>query len=67
MPSEIKNVAVYSFEVWDPEKGANVMAPRMGTPDAIRRVKGIADLESKQLVDPSEVDANGLYPAVPGQ
>ncbi len=65
MQSKIKNVAVYTFEVWDHQKRVNVVSPRMGTPDAIRRVKGIADLESKQLVDESQVDANGLYPVEP--
>jgi hypothetical protein len=59
----MKDVAVYTFEVWDRQKGANVIAPRMATAETIRRVKGMADLESKQLVDESKLDPEGYYPA----
>jgi hypothetical protein len=59
----MSQVAVYTFASMDRQTGAGVTAPRMGTSEAIRRVKGIANLESKQLVDESKVDAEGFYPA----
>jgi hypothetical protein len=65
MTSKTTNIAVYTFEVWDRQKGATIVPPRMGTAEAIRRVKGMADLESKRLVDESTVDADGFYPAQP--
>jgi hypothetical protein len=65
MTSKTTNIAVYTFEVWDHQKGATIVATRMGTAEAIRRVKGMADLESKRLVDESTVDADGFYPAPP--
>ena len=54
-------VEVYDFEVWDRELQKNVTAPYMATPDAIRRLKGIADLESMRVVDRSAVDDRGFY------
>ena len=63
MSSKPTSIPVYTFEVWDPLKGAIIVAPRMGTAEAIRRVKGMANLESKQLVDESTIDADGFYPA----
>jgi hypothetical protein len=54
-------VAVYTFHVWDKKAGNNVVSPRMAIPDTIRRLKGMADLESKRIVDASAVDAEGFY------
>jgi NAD(P)-dependent dehydrogenase (short-subunit alcohol dehydrogenase family) len=54
-------VAVYSFQVWDRSIGTNVTAPAMGTAAAIRRLKGMADLESRRWVNTSDVDAAGFY------
>jgi hypothetical protein len=54
-------VAVYTFQVWDRSVGANVVSPSMATPEAIRRLKGMAELESKRLVDASSVDSKGFY------
>ena len=66
MSSKPTTIAVYTFEVWDPQKGAIIVAPRMGTAEAIRRVKGMANLESKRFVDESTVDTDGFYPAAAG-
>lgn len=63
--SQMSKVTVYTFAATDRETGQNVADARMGTPEAIRRVKGMADLESKRLVNDSEVDAEGFYPAQP--
>lgn len=60
-------VVVYAFNVVNRQTGKDVTAARMGTPEAIRRVKGIAILESKRLVDRSDVDCEGFYTATPPQ
>src|SRR5579862_2059615 len=52
--------AVYTFGVLDRKTGAVVTDLRMATPEAIRRHKGIAQLESKQLVGPQEINADGF-------
>jgi hypothetical protein len=52
--------AVYTFGVLDRQTGDTVTDPRMATPEAIRRLKGIAQLESKQLVDEHEINADGF-------
>jgi hypothetical protein len=60
---ETEEVPVYSFEIWDPENDRVVTAPRMGTADAIRKAKGMADLESKKLVGSAELDPQGFLSA----
>jgi hypothetical protein len=57
----MNKVAVYTFKVWNPKRDAQITMPRMGTPVAIRRSLGEADLESQQLVDESAIDAQGFY------
>jgi hypothetical protein len=56
----MSEVAVYTFESWDPEQGASVVCERMATADAIRKKKGMADLNSMRLVPLSEIDADGF-------
>jgi hypothetical protein len=57
----VSEVAVYTFESWDPEQRASVVCERMATADAIRKMKGMADLSSVRLVPLSEIDADGFY------
>jgi len=54
-------IKVYRFQTWDREAGRYVWATGMGTPEAIRKVKGEADLASALVVARGQVDANGLY------
>lgn len=54
---------MYRFQVWDHNIGENVWAPRKATMEAIRRVNGVADLASAELVDKAGLDGNGFYPA----
>jgi hypothetical protein len=61
---KMPQVAVYRYSALDRDTGRDVAAARMGTREAIRRAKGVADLESKELVDLSEVDCEGFYPIV---
>jgi hypothetical protein len=61
MQENADTVAVYSFEVWDRVQGKNVVAPYMAAPDAIRRMKGMADLGSKIIVPKAALDSRGFY------
>jgi hypothetical protein len=57
-------VTVYTFIVWDHDRGANVIYPRMATLEAIRKMRGKVNEGTAWVVDASEVDADGLYPAI---
>ena len=52
---------VYRFEVWDSDTRTKSFEPRMGTRQAIRRLRGEADLESALTVSVLDVDADGFY------
>jgi hypothetical protein len=52
---------VFALEVWDPEIGAKVRAPRMATLETIRRIRGVRIAGTAKLVDEREID-NGFYP-----
>jgi hypothetical protein len=55
-------VAVYRFQIWDPEVGDNVWAPRMATRETITRVGGAADPASETWVDRAALDGGGYFP-----
>jgi hypothetical protein len=59
--SDEDNVEVYRFEVWDRAQRKNIAAPYMATPATIRRMKGEADLSSKQIVEKAALDGRGFY------
>jgi hypothetical protein len=52
---------VYRFEIWDRETRTRSLADRMGTREAIRRLRGEADLSSAKVVRLSDVDSAGFY------
>jgi hypothetical protein len=55
-------VSVYGFVIWDRERGGNVRPPRLGTLEAIERVRGVAIDGTARSVDESELDGNEFYP-----
>lgn len=52
---------VYRFEIWDRETRTTSLADRMGTREAIRRLRGEADLASAKVVRLADVDSEGFY------
>lgn len=52
--------AVYAFGFLNRQTGDLVIDPRMATPQTIRRLKAIAQLESMRLVDAHEINADGF-------
>jgi hypothetical protein len=57
----MEQLTVYRYEVWDRKEGKKHFAPLMATREAIRRVKGEADLTSALSVDIASIDSNGFY------
>jgi hypothetical protein len=57
----MSEVAVYSFEHWDAQQGATVICERLATADAIRKRKGMADLDSKRMVSSEDLNVDGFY------
>ena len=53
-------VTVYAFKVFDRSANDYVFYPRMGTVEAIGFAGGEIILSTRKLVDPSELDVNGL-------
>ena len=58
----MSQVCVYRFQVWDHAIGDNVWASRMATLEAIRCVRGVADLLTETRVDKADLDRNEFYP-----
>jgi hypothetical protein len=52
--------AVYAFGFLDRKTGDLVIDSRMATPQTIRRLKAIAQLESMRLVGAHEINADGF-------
>lgn len=53
-------VAVYRYEISDRRTATPAQAARMATAEAIRREKGSAILESRCLVESSDIDSDGF-------
>ena len=52
---------VFRFEIWDRKTRTTSFADHMGTREAIRRVKGEADLASAKVVRLADIDSAGFY------
>jgi hypothetical protein len=53
---------VYTFYVYDHDRGRTVIYPRMGTPAAIARMRGKMNEETAWVVDASTLDVEGFLP-----
>jgi hypothetical protein len=54
-------VTVYTFVIWDHDKGATAIYPRMATPEAIARMRGKVNEDTAWVVDGSAIDIEGFY------
>jgi hypothetical protein len=59
--SEPKYVTVYTFVVWDHDRGSTVVYPRMATPATIAKMRGKVNEDTAWVVDASELDVEGFY------
>jgi hypothetical protein len=65
-PSQSTNAApnyvtVYTFVIWDHDKGATAVYPRMATLEAIARMRGKVNEDTAWVVDASALDVEGFY------
>ena len=52
---------VYTFYVYDHDRGETVIYPRMATPATIARMRGKMNEETAWVVDASTLDIEGFY------
>lgn len=54
-------VTVYTFVVWDHDRGSTVIYPRMATPATIAKMRGKVNEDTAWVVDATELDVEGFY------
>jgi hypothetical protein len=54
-------VTVYTFVIWDHDKGATAIYPRMATREAIAKMRGKVNEDTAWVVDASAIDIEGFY------
>lgn len=52
---------VYTFVIWDHDKGATAIYPRMATREAIAKMRGKVNEDTAWVVDASALDIEGFY------
>jgi hypothetical protein len=58
-------VTVYTFVIWDHDRGATVIYPRMATLEAIAKMRGKVNEDTAWVVDAAELDVEGFYSGHP--
>ena len=59
--TSVAYVTVYTFVIWDHDKGATAIYPRMATPEAIAKMRGKVNEDTAWVVDGSAIDIEGFY------
>jgi hypothetical protein len=52
---------VYTFVIWDHDKNATAIYPRMATRETIARMRGKVNEDTAWVVDASALDIEGFY------
>jgi hypothetical protein len=55
------HVTVYTFVIWDHDKRATAIYPRMATREAIAKMRGKVNEGTAWVVDASAIDIEGFY------
>src|SRR5882757_4527898 len=55
------HVTVYTFVIWDHDKAATAIYPRMATREAIAKMRGKVNEDTAWVVDESALDIEGFY------
>ena len=58
-------VTVYTFVIWDHDRGSTVIYPRMATLETIAKMRGKVNEDSAWVVDASQLDIEGFYSGNP--
>ena len=59
--TSVVHVTVYTFVIWDHDKGATAIYPRMATREAIARMRGKVNEDTAWVVDASAINIEGFY------
>ena len=59
--TDVMYTTVYTFVVYDHDKGSTVIYPRMATRQTIANMRGKVNEETAWVVDVNELDAMGFY------
>ena len=54
-------VTVYTFVIWDHDKGATTIYPRKATREAIAKMRGKINEDAAWVVSASAIDVEGFY------
>ena len=52
---------VYTFVIWDHDRGATAVYPRMATRETIAKMRGKVNEETAWVVEVSALDVEGFY------
>jgi hypothetical protein len=58
-------ITVYTFVIWDHDKGATAIYPRMATREAIAKMRGKVNQDTAWVVNASAIDTEGFYSGGP--
>ena len=58
---ETKYVMVYTFVIWDHDRGMTAIYPRMATRETIAKMRGKVNEDSAWVVEASALDVEGFY------
>ena len=59
--AEVMYTTVYTFVIYDHDKGTTVIYPRMATRQTIANMRGKVNEETAWVVDVNDLDAMGFY------
>jgi predicted RNase H-related nuclease YkuK (DUF458 family) len=60
-PTETKYATVYTFVIWDHDRGATAIYPRMATRETIAKMRGKVNEETAWVVEAAALDIEGFY------
>lgn len=59
--SQPKYATVYTFVIWDHDRGTTAIYPRMATRETIARMRGKVNEDTAWVVEASALDIEGFY------
>jgi len=63
--TDTKYATVYTFVIWDHDRGSTVIYPRMATRETIAKMRGKVNEDTAWVVDASALDVEGFYSGAP--
>jgi hypothetical protein len=60
-PASPTHITVFTFVIWDHDKAATAIYPRMATREGIAKMRGKVNEDTAWVVDASAIDIEGFY------